>query len=546
MKTFSAFAFLLTFGGLLVAAHADSPKPFLRGLETQSAVLCRIMRIDVQYMPTDTADETDDGAGSNDEPAVPDESYVCVTDTDDGATDMSFAIDLDDDILKQLDLQEDSTSWVSISSAVIDYANAAISILPDAQVTAVQGMASRRRKLAPSIGTSTVLVLRVTYRGTEPSLSAAELASSVFGLGQQAADVSLASQMEACSFGKLVMEPAEGAFIVNGVAEISITERVSGQNSVRALENLVVDKANRQFGTLSAQYEHVVLVMPDDNSLVYGGNGFLAYAFLRGYVSVFHDLWAGRISALAHEVGHNLNLHHAGHNGLEYGDESGYMGFGSLDEQSPLSCFNAQKHWSLGWFHNRAVSLDVADLPWAGYVAAFTDYNMTTPDQCVLVNVGRSDPRLFLQYNRAKGINAETRELGDQIVIVKDDGSQDTYEGLVSWRQGGIARDQDGVRPVFRYKDFGGPDVDLFIKVCETVSGPPDQPDYMRLSIHLDDGVQGFTCQDEIPTMDALCDDDLTASFLVEGKGMRTCIWLARNVSSTQRLCFVRGCCRSD
>jgi hypothetical protein len=477
------------------AGEKKPVKPFLRGLETTqtqtaTSILCRVMQVDVQYVQQSVAN-----ANTN-----MDESYVCVIDTtttEQGIIGMAYGIELPEDILGQLNLQDDDQSWILISDGIVDEANAVIVMLPSAKMTAVTNDHDRRqRRLAPPIGESTVLVLRVTYKGRGPSLSANDLASSVFGLGNHPpASLNLASQIEACSFGKLVFAPAVGDSIVDGVAEISIDDRVTGKFSVRALENLAVGKANAQFGTLSNKYEHVIVVVPETNSVKYNGGGFLAYAYLRGHISVFSDQWAGRMTSLAHEVGHNMNLHHAGtsSDGVEYGDETGYMGFATSEESK--SCFNAQKHWSLGWFKDRALSIDVEDLPWAGYLAAFVDYNMTTSDQSVLVNVGQSNPRLFLQYNRAKGINAGTRELGDQVVIVRDTGSPSTYWGLQSWQEGGIAKGQDDVPAVFRYTNFGGQGVDLVMRVCEHVKGPPD---LVRMSIHLDDGLQQSTCQDEI------------------------------------------------
>lgn len=531
------FLYMLWFSVPAVAIDALPPmeptKPFLRGLETileqpATSILCRVMQVDVQYVQQNVVD-----ADTN---ANTDESYVCVMDaaaTEQSAIDMAYGIELPDDTLGQLNLQDDERSWVSVSNCIVDEANAAIIMLPNAKVTVVSNdddSSRRRRRLAPSVGESTVLVLRVTYRGIDPSLSADDLASSVFGLGNHPpASLNLASQMEACSFGQLVFVPATGGGIVDGVAEISINEKVSGEYSIRALENLVINKANQQFGILS-KYEHVIVVVPEAD-LKYDGGGFLAYAFIRGYISVFSDQWAGRISTLAHEVGHNMNLHHAGTSSdeVEYGDISGYMGYATSQEIK--SCFNAQKHWSLGWFKDRALSLDVEDLPWAGYLAAFVDYNMTTAVQSVLLNVGQSNPRLFLQYNRAKGINADTRELGDQVVIVRDTGSPSTDGGLQSWREGGIGKGLDGVPAAFRYQNFGGNGVDLVMRVCEHVTGPPD---FVRLSIHLDDGLQQSTCRDEIalPGDDTgICDDDLTETFFVDDhRGNRTCGWLVRNI----------------
>jgi hypothetical protein len=511
-------------------------KPFLRGLEamttetaTATSILCRVTQVDVQYVQQNVVNTN---ANTN-----MDESYVCVMDTtttEQGTIGMAYGIELSEDILSQLNLQDDDQSWVLISDGIVDEANAVIVMMPNAKVTVVtndDNSNRRQRRLAPSIGESAVLVLRVTYQGTGPSLSAEDLASSVFGLGNRPpGSLNLASQIEACSFGKLVFASAVGDGIVDGVAEISIDDQVSGDFSVRTLQNLAVGKANAQFGTLSNKYEHVIVVVPETDSLKYNGGAFLAYAFLRGYISVFSDQWAGRITALAHEIGHNINLYHAGtsSDGLEYGDESGYMGFATSQETK--SCFNAQKHWTLGWFQDRALSLDIEDLPWAGYLAAFVDYNMTRSDQSVLVNVGQSNPRLFLQYNRAKGINADTRALGDQVVIVQDTGSPSTFLGLQSWQEGGIARGRDDIPAFFRYPNFGGQGVHLVIRVCTHVTGPPD---FVRLSIHLTDGLQQSTCQDEIATLaddTGICDDDLTGSFFVDDRrGNRTCSWLVRN-----------------
>lgn len=514
----------------------EPAKPFLRGLETtttQSAtsILCRVMQVDVQYMQQSVDNHTDVNTNGH-----TDESYVCVVDsttTEQDDIGLAYGIELTEDTLGQLNLQDDDQSWVLISDCLVDEANAFIAVLPNATVTVVTNDddSDRRRRLAPSIGESTVLILRITYQGKGPTISADDLANSVFGLGNHPpASLNLASQMEACSFGKLVLVPAVGNGIVNGVAELAINKQVSGDHSVLALENLVIGKANARFGTLSKTYEHVFVVVPETDSLKYDGGSFLAYAFVRGYLSVYSDQWAGSITVLAHEIGHNMNLHHAGtlKDGKEYGDVTGYMGFATSQEIK--SCFNAQKHWALGWFKDRALSLVVEDLPWAGYLAAFVDYDMTTSDQYVLVNVGQSDPRLFLQYNRAKGINADTREHRDQVVIVRDTGAPSTFWGLKSWLLGGIAKGQHDVPAAFRYKNFGGQGVDLVIRVCKQVTGPPD---FVRLSIHLDDGLQQSTCQDEIVTRTddtGICDDDLAGSFFVDRRGIRTCSWLKRNL----------------
>ena len=213
---------------------------------------------------------------------------------------------------------------------------------------------------------------------------------------------------------------------------------------------------------------------------------------MNGYQTVYHDQFAGRISALAHEMGHNFNLAHAGANGNPYGDTSGYMGYGSLSVHSPVNCFNAQKHWQFGWYSDRTLSLTMSDLPWGGYVAAFVDYNLTKSDQYVVVSVMKPNLRIFLQYNRAKGMNAQTRSHADEVVIIRDSGATPQVTALQSWLDGAIMIDDGTVSPVYRRPNFRGVDGSaLVVTVCSKTQGPPD---LVRLSIHLDNGTQTNTC----------------------------------------------------
>ena len=274
------------------AFAADSERSFLRRrslASTNDEILCQIMEVDVQYddgngeIPSNDVYEEEKGSGT---------SFVCVTDTADGALDQAFGIDLPPDVLKDLELNDDSRSFVSVANGVVDKENATIHISDNSRVS-ISSSAPHRRRLAPSTGVSTVLVLRVTYRGMAPNLSAQKLAGRIFGLGTASISVNLASQLDACSFGKLQFVPAQGDGIEHGVAEISIDEKVDGDYAVQALENLVVDKANGLFGKLRDHFEHVMIVMPDAG-LKHSGRGYLAYGYLRGFKTVFHDIWAVR------------------------------------------------------------------------------------------------------------------------------------------------------------------------------------------------------------------------------------------------------------
>lgn len=229
-------------------------------------IICNIIQVDVEYQQ-DTSSHQDDSP------------FVCLADTLERGRDQAYGIDLSPSRLqKQIGSLPDSSISIAISKVSFDHSNTTILIADDAEIaieaSSQQGYDAngdpqhryrrrrRRRRLAATKGVSKVLVVRVTNRGKAPSITSKQLAGRVFGIGSAAVNVNLVSQMRACSFGKLRFVPATGSGIENGVAEISIGEAVSGDFSVRNLENLAISEANRRFGTVSLLANHVILVMP--------------------------------------------------------------------------------------------------------------------------------------------------------------------------------------------------------------------------------------------------------------------------------------------
>lgn len=199
------------------------------------------------------------------------------------------------------------------------------------------------------------------------------------------------------------------------------------------------------------------------------------------------------------------------------------MGWGTMEKGGPTSCFNAQKNFDLGWFEDRVTMLTIDDLPWGGYLAFFGEYNLTLPEQTVVVNIGQQRDRIFMQYNRAKGVNAGTRAYPDQVVIVGDEGRRESW-GEQSWFEGAIGLNPESSSRNYKVKSFEGTGHDIFIRVCEEVSGPPD---YVRLSIHIDNGIHRHTCDDKLIVDSEFCDDDMMASFFVDAnRGFKNCGWL--------------------
>lgn len=175
---------------------------------------------------------------------------------------------------------------------------------------------------------------------------------------------------------------------------------------------------------------------------------------------------------------------------------------------------------------SNAKALSASDLPWGGNLAAFVDMPLT--DFPVVLRIQGSGQRLFLQYNRKKGMNAGTRELGDQVVIVQDDGS-DNQSGLQSWQLGGIIN----LNAPFRRGSFSG-GFDLIIEVCKKVTTAPE---YVNISVYLDNGTQKSTCGAK--RVETTCQDSADTTFYVKQKDARkSCAWLKKRPLWQERLCY--------
>jgi hypothetical protein len=143
-----------------------------------------------------------------------------------------------------------------------------------------------------------VLVLRIQAADKSTTASETQLADDVFGA---AGDVlNLKSQYNQCSYGQLQFEPATSNAIVgtDGVYTVTLpTTTVTG-----AADNPIawaaVNKAQAELGTLTNIANHVMVCMPPGTS-----GGWIAYAYINHWLSVFNDAWCGYPSGLLHEFG---------------------------------------------------------------------------------------------------------------------------------------------------------------------------------------------------------------------------------------------------
>ena len=157
----------------------------------------------------------------------------------------------------------------------------------------------------------------------------------------------------------------------------------------------------------------------------------------------------------------------------------------------PNKCFNGHKNWLLGWFNDYTSTVNITEGAWGGNITTFVNYDVVRPGEFIIVNVGD----LYLQYNRADKFNLFTGDDPNQVTIVKGT-SPDARSELL----GSVS--QVSARPTMqRFENFADTGFALVIEACEQVylsRVSRDLPDYVRISIHLDDGLQSSTCrQDE-------------------------------------------------
>jgi hypothetical protein len=152
-----------------------------------------------------------------------------------------------------------------------------------------------------TVGTKTVLVIRVDAQDSKTTATEAELADDVFGSsGDQ---LNLKSQYSACSDGKLTLVPLKSNSIVgtDGVYTVKIPKfSVNGINDGALLAE-VINKASSSLGArLDTIAAHVMVCLPPGTQ----GN-WIAYGFFNSYLTVYNDDWCRFPSAQMNEIGKN-------------------------------------------------------------------------------------------------------------------------------------------------------------------------------------------------------------------------------------------------
>lgn len=321
-------------------------------------------------------------------------------------------------------------SLLTVSEAIIDIDNKSGSsrmYIPnvakiDVRTTSTDRTLDTRNDAAEASTLTTIVIRLVDKNGLAPDESVDEIYNDVFG-----DKVCLKTQMEACSYGKVKIEPFIGRTpsnlnVKNGVVEVTMDHDANNgkdeNKAWNAAVDLIGDLEDPMFGLVMFAYP------PDGDHY--------AYAYINAKYSYYSNGLLKPVSLQMHEVGHNFGLAHSGQPGQgEYGDGTGAMGNGSGRDDQYI-CYNAQKNYQLGWYSDKTDAIDPLDGKGSRdfILNGVADYKKNNKDALISLRLDQTSrvKDYYIGFNRAKGIHRDTNEDENMVTIIrKDEGSPTQY-----------------------------------------------------------------------------------------------------------------------
>ena len=163
------------------------------------------------------------------------------------------------------------------------------------------------------------------------------------------------------------------------------------------------------------------MVCMPPGTMIGTSDGWTAYAYVNYYLAVYNDGKCKEPSIQMHEIGHNIGLSHSSSK-INYGDMSCYMGASPSIIDGPRMCFNGQKSWKIGWYLESSVVVDGRNVQYNSFsLVGVADYSQRQWWQSVVVKIINSNDGFdyYLSFNRQSGINSETQNGGDQVLVIK-------------------------------------------------------------------------------------------------------------------------------
>jgi len=288
----------------------------------------------------------------------------------------------------------------------------------------------RRHLSSSTLGDKSVVAVRVQTTDAVYSNTEAVLRREVFGIGEGGDQFNLASGYDQCSYGSLTFSPlasqsgSDGVSIDNGVVTISV-DVPAGGNTDATVRNAVTDKIRATFGSdMQSVADYWMYCLPPGTD-----GGWIAYAYINSYISVYNNNWCNYPSGQIHELGHNLGFAHSGEGDAQYADQSGMMGYSYSNDEGPVMCFNAAKSWQTGWYGpegahgDKTLEYSLGDGCLVKTLSGIADYDTTSNKVLVkVVNPNGNGADIFIAFNAQKDINSGTLEAGNQVTVVQVEG----------------------------------------------------------------------------------------------------------------------------
>ena len=280
------------------------------------------------------------------------------------------------------------------------------------------------KRLNSTTGTHKFLVVRIN--GAQ-SIDRAELVRETFGSDNR----NYKTIMADCSAGQLNIVPATGSAVTDGVIDIKVNEDV--RNHWNDMGNAANEDLNQleQAGELD-EYTTRVFVLEDTVDM----EDSAGLAYLRGNTMWIKAKHAFKPQVQVHEYGHMLGMAHSGKlmhteiNGWKmdaYGDSVGYMGNKlPWDKEGAAACFNGPKLWYSGWYSQGTYQSEMVlshtpttyNLMDIDTAAKLKRQGVENPEHPLLIKFGP----FFISYNRAFGINAGTKYVdANRIIVTQQD-----------------------------------------------------------------------------------------------------------------------------
>ena len=144
-------------------------------------------------------------------------------------------------------------------------------------------------------GSYSVLALRVVAADASTTSSEIDISNEIFGTNGDV--VNLKSQYAACSYNQLNFYPTTDNRVNNGVYTVTITNTVSGVSD-GVIRNAVNSQATAELGDLPSQFDYVMQCLPPGTN-----GGWIAYAYINHWLSVYNNNWCNYPSGQMHELG---------------------------------------------------------------------------------------------------------------------------------------------------------------------------------------------------------------------------------------------------